>query len=217
MKYLTPSQCRAARGLLDWSQPDLSKKSGVHVQTICAFEHETGTPTRTTLEKITDAFEKGGAQFTKQGVEYNESPTFFIEGNTHENTYLQLLEDVFQTLKNTKNPELLLMYADDKVSPLSVNEKYREMRSHGVKMRQLIKEGNTHIIGPLNEYRYIPKKFFINRVTLIYGNRIANETSSVLKACVRVDPINADLQRNTFNMLWSILDKPTKTTASERF
>lgn len=217
MNFISPAQCRAARGLLDWSQPDLAQRCGMHVQTISAFEHETGTPTKTTLEKITNAFEKSGVNFTDKGVEKNDNPIYFIEGNTHENTYLQLLEDALVNLKGAKKPELLIMFADDKVSPPSVNEKYREIRSQGIKMRQLIAEGNSYIIGPLNEYRYIPKKFFINRVTLIYGDRIANETASVLKASIRVDPINSEIQRNTFDMLWSILDKPTKTTATERF
>ena len=81
----------------------------------------------------------------------------------------------------------------------------------------MIEEGNTHILGPLEEYRYIPKGFFINRVTLVYSDRIANETSNVLRASIRVDPINAEIQRNTFNMLWSILRQPGETTANERF
>lgn len=217
MRYLTPPLCRAARGILDWSQPDLAEKSDVHVQTISSFEHETGTPTKKTLEKIMHAFEKAGIEFTKNGLEKIEYPVVNIEGKTHEETYLKILEDVYEHLKNIENPELLLMYSDNRVSPPSVNSMYRKMRKHGVKMRQLIEEGNDYIIGPLKEYRYIPKKFFINRVTLIYGDRIANETGDVLRAIIRIDPINAKIQRNSFNMLWDVLKQPTHTSAPEDF
>ncbi|MCB1320484.1 MAG: hypothetical protein KDK34_09540, partial [Leptospiraceae bacterium] len=131
--------------------------------------------------------------------------------------YLQLLNDAYAHLKEQKNKELLIMYADDSVSPPSVNNFYRMMRADGIRMRQLVEAGNTYIIGPLDEYRYIPKPYFINRVTLIYGDRIAWESGDVLKTIVRVDPVGTEIQRNTFNLLWSVLDKPVTTTAKEHF
>lgn len=62
MLLITPSQCRAARALLNWSQPDLAGRCGVHVQTISAFEQETSTPTKRTLEKIAVTLEAAGAE-----------------------------------------------------------------------------------------------------------------------------------------------------------
>src|SRR5688572_30561525 len=138
MNIISPSQCRAARGLLNWSQPDLAKRSDVHVQTICAFENETGTPTARTQKKLLQAFQKLGINFTLKGIEQDEFPVFFTEGKTHEEAYLQLIEDAFDHLQNRKNPELLIMYADDRVSPPSVNNFYRKMRAAGIQMRQLI-------------------------------------------------------------------------------
>ena len=37
-KLLCPSQCRAARGLLDWSQEDLAGRAGVSRSTVRDFE-----------------------------------------------------------------------------------------------------------------------------------------------------------------------------------
>lgn len=37
-KILCPSQCRAARGLLDWSQEDLASRAGVSRSTVRDFE-----------------------------------------------------------------------------------------------------------------------------------------------------------------------------------
>lgn len=208
---------RSGRAYLNWTQEKLAEAAGLSFQGIQKIERGETQPTARTQDKIVRAFQKRGVIFTAKGIEYEEYPIVFIEGTSHESCYLQLLKDVFEHLKDKKNPELLIMYADDKVSPSSVNDMYREMRSAGIRMRQFIQEGNTYIMGPLEEYRYVPQSFFINRVTLVYGDRIANETANFNRALIKVDPINADIQRNTFNMLWSILEEPTKSTAHERF
>lgn len=208
---------RSGRAFLNWTQERLAEESGHSLQGIQKVERGENQPTARTQDKIIKAFEKFGVLFTSKGIEHEEYPVIFVQGTSHENCYLQLLEDAYAHLQDKKDPELLIMYADDRVSPPSINNFYRKMRQAGIKMRQLIQEGNTYIIGPLDEYRYIPKQFFINRVTLVYGDRTANETANFNRAIIKVDEINAEIQRNTFNMLWSILEKPTKSTADEKF
>jgi transcriptional regulator with XRE-family HTH domain len=209
-------QIRAARAMIELKQDELAIVAGVSLTTIQRLESgEEGNAK--TQAKIRKALQSLGVSFTEKGIVWDEFPVLFTYGTTHEEAYLQLISDAHEHLKTVKNPELLIMYADDQVSPPSVNEKYRAMRKDGIKMRQLIKKGNEYIIGPLDEYRYIPEKFFANRVTLIYGNRIANETADVLRGIIRVDPLNADIQRNTFNMLWDMLQKPEKSISDERF
>lgn len=158
-----------------------------------------------------------GVVLTEHGIEQNENPLYFVMGKTHEETYLQFLDDVAEHLQGVQSPELLIMYADDRVSPPSVNEAYRKLRASGVKMRQLVEEGNTYLLGELDEYRYVPNDLFINRVTLIYGDCIANETTDVLRGVVRRDPLSAELQRNSFNLLWRALEGPAESTADETF
>ncbi|NCO04434.1 MAG: helix-turn-helix transcriptional regulator [Alphaproteobacteria bacterium] len=215
---ITPTQMRAARAMLDVSQGHVAEYLGIAANTLSKIESGQSDVSGTRLTDIQRFYEREGVEFTENdGVKRNLNPIFFIETDTHEETYLKILEDVSEQLKGHKNPELLIMYSDDKVSSKKVNDKYRQMRNEGIKMRQLIEEGNTYMMGPLEEYRYIKKGFFINRVTLVYGDRIANETSNVLRASIRVDPINAEIQRNTFNMLWSILEQPVESTSNERF
>jgi len=204
--------------MLDVSQGHVAEYLGIAANTLSKIESGQSDVSGTRLTDIQRFYEREGVEFTENdGVKRNLNPIFFIETDTHEETYLKILEDVSEQLKGHKNPELLIMYSDDKVSSKKVNDKYRQMRNEGIKMRQLIEEGNTYMMGPLEEYRYIKKGFFINRVTLVYGDRIANETSNVLRASIRVDPINAEIQRNTFNMLWSILEQPVESTSNERF
>jgi transcriptional regulator with XRE-family HTH domain len=60
---LTAAQCRAARGLLDWSQLDLAKKAGVGIVTVRQLEASTHEPRRATLDVVRRALEAGGVEF----------------------------------------------------------------------------------------------------------------------------------------------------------
>jgi predicted transcriptional regulator len=61
---------RAARGLLGWTQTELSKKAKVGLGTICRMEDSDGpVKARTeTLGKVVTALEKPGIVFLEDGV-----------------------------------------------------------------------------------------------------------------------------------------------------
>jgi transcriptional regulator with XRE-family HTH domain len=60
---MTPAQCRAARGLLDWNQDDLAREASVSVVTIRNFERGKSSPQRASLEVIRRALEAAGVEF----------------------------------------------------------------------------------------------------------------------------------------------------------
>jgi transcriptional regulator with XRE-family HTH domain len=60
---ISPEQCRAARGLLGWSQSDLSKASETATKTIADFERGAREPYARTLEDVRAAFERTGVEF----------------------------------------------------------------------------------------------------------------------------------------------------------
>jgi predicted transcriptional regulator len=60
---ITSGQCRAARGLLDWSQQLLADHAGVGIVTVRQVEAGLTAPRRSTLEVIRLAFEKAGIEF----------------------------------------------------------------------------------------------------------------------------------------------------------
>ena len=62
-EMITPAQCRAARGLLSWSQQDLADHAAVGVVTVHQLEAGTSQPRRATLEVIRRAFESAGVDF----------------------------------------------------------------------------------------------------------------------------------------------------------
>lgn len=62
MSILEPAQCRAARGLLDWTQRDLAEATSLSVLTVRSFEKggDMRDSNRTLLRL---AFEKAGVEF----------------------------------------------------------------------------------------------------------------------------------------------------------
>ncbi len=60
---ITPAQCRAARGLLGWSQRDLAGRAQVGLMTVNQLESEATAPRRSTAAVIRSAFEAAGIEF----------------------------------------------------------------------------------------------------------------------------------------------------------
>ena len=59
---LTPEQCRAARGWLDWSQSDLAKLAHVSLSTVRDFEKGRRMPIANNMEALRRAIEAAGVQ-----------------------------------------------------------------------------------------------------------------------------------------------------------
>ena len=60
---LTPAQCRAARGLISWSQQDLARAARIGIVTVHQLEVGVSQPRRATLDVIRRAFESAGIEF----------------------------------------------------------------------------------------------------------------------------------------------------------
>ena len=65
---LSPTQCRAARALLNWSQEDLVRASGITKKTIADFERGATRPRANTLFQIQAALEANGIEFINGGA-----------------------------------------------------------------------------------------------------------------------------------------------------
>ncbi|NJL08926.1 MAG: helix-turn-helix domain-containing protein [Methylacidiphilales bacterium] len=60
---MTPAQCRAARGLLDWPQQQLADAARVGVVTVRQFEAGASQPRNATLDVLRRALEAAGVEF----------------------------------------------------------------------------------------------------------------------------------------------------------
>lgn len=64
---MTPNQCRAAWGLLRWTQDDLAREAAVSVVTARNFENGRSMPLRATLKVMQDALEDAGVEMIREG------------------------------------------------------------------------------------------------------------------------------------------------------
>lgn len=216
----TERQIRAARGLLGWDAADLADKTGLTRATLSNIENSLVQARAGTLEKIMRVFTDNGVEFLgDHGVELKNDRIVTLKG---ENIFFRILDDVIATLRDVKGAEALFACVDDKLSPPVVVENYRRLRKTGIAMRSLVREGDTYLMGKLDEYRYLPEPFFHNSTTVIYGNKFATmildpENNTDVGAIVIRNPHVAAAQRNLFNLIWSSAQMPAKTTAEAKY
>ncbi len=213
---IEPRQITAARALAGWSQTELAERSGLSNAAVQVIEAGKGSPKTESIDLIRKAFEQESVFFTDKGVEVRDTAIYTISG---EDWWLDVLDDVYYSLIDQKDAELLLMFSDDRESPKEVNDRIRKIRNAGIKIRQLVKEGNTYLMAPVSEYKWVPKEHFRNRVLLTYGNKVVLCAEDNTKALVVKDKGISDSFKNTFEMLWRgvVPFGPERSTADERF
>jgi transcriptional regulator with XRE-family HTH domain len=92
---ITPAQCRAARALLNWSQPHLAEQAGIHVQTISTFEQANSSPSQKTLNCIQNALKQAGIEFQGDtGVKLQSNTVIKLTGPEG---FSDFLDDVYET------------------------------------------------------------------------------------------------------------------------
>lgn len=199
MDLISPEQCRAARALLNWSQPELAEKCGMHPQTISSFESNGGSPTARTLDTIITVFENAGIDFgINSGVSLSPNKILI----TYD--YCNILQDVLTTLK--EGDELLFHCADDRRSPPEVNDKLDSIHKKGIIMRNTICEGNTFVRSD-SLYRWLPKDYFARcEVSAIYADKYVINTGGNYDETAQFVTIKnkslAETKRRQFEYWW---------------
>ena len=216
---ISREQIKAARAMLDWSQKVLAERCGdVSEPTIKLIESGKVNSTDATLSAIRRTFEKAGIEFTTQnGVRVRDDLLTVIEKmDQNDNVYLQLLDDIFYTTKG-RYAEVLWSFIDESVSGPDVIDRELMIRRGGTTTRALVRYGDTFLTYPLDEYRYLPKGYFLNNPCVVYENKFAIVLSNEQKVLIIHDPSVAELKRKEFEIIWSIGLKPEKTTAEKRY
>lgn len=210
---MTPSQFRAAKALLDWSFEDLEERTGLSRMALQNIAGGRAKPRDKTLEKLLNTFEKNGVEIIDGGARWAQNIVKIYEG---EDCYLRLLDDAIYE----KAEEIVFNGADERRSPASVVDKFKTMRKSGMKMRSLIKHGDTHIMGRPEEYRWMPDNMFVDGdVKVMFGDSVAYLMSwlGVPRVIKITDAKIAQENLRMFNYVWENVEGPKKSTSGASY
>lgn len=213
MSIVKASHIRAARALLDWNREELAKKAGLSPVTIANIESgRTDAANARTYDSITKAFLGAGVVFTEDGIEERKS---WIKEFSDDNYFLDILDDIYNTLLDVSGAEILTFGGDDRQNTEEIILRLRKMHNAGIKSRDMVEEGDTYLMGPVAHYRWIPKTYFKNYIKVIYGNKVCLDYGT---RCILIHNAEiAEVERNQFNLLWQLLPKlDVESTANER-
>ncbi len=169
--HINARQIKAARALLDWSQEDLAAASGLSIATIRKIESGAMSPRDKTMGSIVSALEEANIEFTTpDGVRLKDQNIMVIEGV---DCFLQLTEDIYYTMKGCGSDCIRFMNGDSSRMNSIEWASLVKLRKASMRFRILIKEGNTNLHLPLDEYRWVPAAYFRYNLLAIYKNKVA--------------------------------------------
>jgi transcriptional regulator with XRE-family HTH domain len=208
---------RGARGLLNWSQSELSKRTGISTTSIGNIEAGNTQARESTLRVIRQAFENAGIEFI--GTEGMRKRADYIRTFEGRDQFWAFYDDVYSTLQ--ANPgEVVVSNADEKkfIESLTVENatKHRDrmMSIKGVSYRILINEGDDFLAASSSyaKYRWMPQELFSSVPFYIYGNKLA---------IIRFNPEPyiyviqnseiADAYRKQFDAIWNMATDYSET------
>ncbi len=168
---------RGARGLLNWSQSELSKRTGISTTSIGNIEAGNTQPREATMKLIRQAFENSGIEFI--GTEGMRRRTDFVRTYEGRAQFWEFYEDIFTTLQTHKT-EILVSNADERefakwLTPEQIKKHIDRMTEMNVSYRILINETDNYVLATDDyaAYRGMPTNMFSSVPFYIYGDKLA--------------------------------------------
>ncbi|MBE2190586.1 MAG: helix-turn-helix transcriptional regulator [Alphaproteobacteria bacterium] len=213
---ITTAQIRGARGVLNWSQGDLSERTGISSTSIGSIENGLTQPRDSTIQLIQKAFEDGGIEFLPDdGIRKKTGYINFYRG---EDGFSKFYDDVYETTKRQNKPQEILVsnvdeqefmkWGKDVFAPHS--ERMNELDNISYKI--LVQEGDTNFIASsYAEYRWLPKEFFASVPFYVYGTKLAIILFETELTVMVLDyPTITDAYRKQFEAIWELSKTPNK-------
>lgn len=203
---LTIEQCRGARGVLGWTQQDLADASGLSKTAINNFEKGHSDIKAESLRAIRMAFESADIEFIERdGLRRRSENVMILKGP---DAIDQLFEDIRDAVRAGGDGEILIANIDSRftgrISPQALLEHLETLRKCKVRQRILCAPGESNILGPADECRWLPKeRMSASFATFIYGDKVAFELwdRSMIVVIGSTDARQAERER--FEYLWN--------------
>lgn len=171
---ITIPQCRAARGLLDWTQQDLATASFLSKTAINNFEKGNSDIKSDSLRAIQTAFENANIEFTaNEGLKRRTDQHSILSGP---HALTELLHNIAQTA--APDDEILFLNADAR-PPSAAEQNQVAMYADDIKFkhpnkRALCQSDVQSIYASDDQRRNLPAGAeLLTTSQIIYGNKVA--------------------------------------------
>lgn len=204
---ITTAQIRGARGILNWSQADLSERTGISATSIGSIENGLTTPRNSTLLNIQKTFETAGIEFI--GTEGVRVRTGHVRVFSGREGLIEFYDDIYNTLKNFEGNVLVSNVDERKFvtalgSYADVHIKRMKELSQNIRYKILIREDDNYTPGAdYAEYRGLPRELFASVPFYLYDNKLAIiQFERDVTVIVLNYPAVADAYRIQFADMW---------------
>jgi len=215
---ITTAQMRGARGLLNWSQSELSKRTGISTTSIGNIEAGNTQARESTLKIIRQAFENAGIEFIgTEGMRKKNDTIDIYEG---QNGFHNFFDLVYQTIL-TENANIYACNIEEAIFEKWAGDKGKEHLDRmsnvtNLKCKVLLKDGDTNFVASsYAEYKWLPKNLFSSVPFYVFGSRLAMILFDMEpKIIVLNNNAVTEAYKKQFMGLWEIANKPLLKEAS---
>lgn len=123
---MSPEQCRAARGWLDWTQQDLARRAKVSLSTIQGFEKGETKTIPATTHAMRRALEEHGIEFIEEGIQLSEA----AREKKRRVRFLHI-SDIHASMSQSEFDKTATIILRQQNKPISSNELYDAFRERG--------------------------------------------------------------------------------------
>tara|TARA_Y100001001_G_scaffold145935_1_gene153015 strand:- start:544 stop:1173 length:630 start_codon:yes stop_codon:yes gene_type:complete len=207
---LTGRQCRAARGLLGWSQQELANHAGFSKTAINNFEAGLTSIKQSTEEAIRHSLEAHGIELTdNEGVRIREDRVRILRGDQ---TLIPLWKEILETLSPTGG-EVLILSVNETEGHANYGDKLFEyieaLKQNNITERLLTKHGDRNFIAPKEWYRWLPEDVYnYTTMTFVFGNKVAIMLWKESMLLIIDSPEAAKAEKERFEILWEQAEIP---------
>lgn len=207
---LSSAQCRMARALLGWTQPELAERCGLAPMTVSKFEKEDfkARPEARTLQKITSVFELSGIEFLEgDGVRKKQQHVKIFQG---QQDFWLFFDDVYDVAKNHPNSDICITNVKEAEFDRWLGEfesvhTDRMTKLQGHKLRVLLKENDRHLTSTSYcQYRWTKASQFADAALYMYGDKTAFiefSENNVIVTLVESPTVTSSI-RKMFESVW---------------
>ncbi len=204
---LTPCQCRAGRGFLNWTLEDLSQASHISRISLNNFEQGKGNLKADTTDAIVSAFETAGVEFIPFGIIHHDGK--MVMRRWIKNAINNLIADI----KIASNNEEVLscglhtIFNSLDIDDVGLLELINTLEKTQKSARIVHRNGDRNFLLPPNiaTYRWTDLSLTGSPPYIIYGDTVAlfmsKPTPSLM---VAKNTVFSTDYRMTFNNLWDL-------------